>query len=138
MGTGHAGSVFGVNSFYRESRGTRLGGRHVTKRSSDPRVAYPEVKIQVHVRDLVRVVDIVVPFAPRGSIFGENLFCRYQGDKWALHATEETGKIQERDRRMIVEGACVYLIRGVSIRGPRGQNSRKIRFGRRLEYGTQR
>ena len=44
------GSVFGENSFYRETRSTRLGGRHVAKRSSDPRVAYPEVKVQV--RDL--------------------------------------------------------------------------------------
>ena len=41
--------------------------RHVAKRSSDPLVADPEVKIQV--RDLVRVVGIVVPFAPRGSVF---------------------------------------------------------------------
>ena len=37
------------------------GSRHVAKRSSDPRVAYPEVK--VHLRDLVRVVRIVA----RGS-----------------------------------------------------------------------
>ena len=35
--------------------------------SSDPRIAYPEVKVQV--RDLVRVVGIVAPFAPRGSVF---------------------------------------------------------------------
>ena len=40
------------------------GVRHVAKRSSDPRVAYPEVNVQV--RDLVRVVDIVALFAPRG------------------------------------------------------------------------
>ena len=33
------------------------GGRNVAKRSSDPRVAYPEVSVQV--RDLVRVVGIV-------------------------------------------------------------------------------
>ena len=32
------------------------GGRHEAKRSSDPRVAYPEVSVQV--RDLVRVVGI--------------------------------------------------------------------------------
>ena len=32
----------------------RGGGRHVAKRSSDPRVAYPEVNVQV--RDIVRVV----------------------------------------------------------------------------------
>ena len=38
-------------------------GRQLAKRSSDPRVAYPEVNVQV--QDLVRVVGIVVPFAPR-------------------------------------------------------------------------
>ena len=48
--------------------GYRTRGRHVAKRSSDPLVADPEVKIQVS--DLVRVVGIVVPFAPRGSVFG--------------------------------------------------------------------
>ena len=70
MGTGPAGSVLGEKSFYRETRGTRRGGRHVAKRSSDPRVAYPEVNVQV--RDLVRVVGIVAPFAPRGfSIRGK-------------------------------------------------------------------
>ena len=40
------------------------GGRHVAKRSSDPRQAYPEDKLQG--RDLVRVVDIVDTFAPLG------------------------------------------------------------------------
>ena len=34
------------------------------KRSSNPRVAYPEVKLQV--LDLVRVVGIVAPFAALG------------------------------------------------------------------------
>ena len=62
--TGPAGSVFGENSFYRETWGTRRGSRHVAKRSSDPWVAYPEVKVQV--RDLVRIVGIVATFAPRG------------------------------------------------------------------------
>ena len=37
-------------------------------------VAYPEVKVQV--RDLVRGVGIVAPFAPRESVLGENLFYR--------------------------------------------------------------
>ena len=72
MGTWPAESVFGENSFYRETRGTRRGDRHVAKRSSDPRVAYPEVKVQV--RDLVRVVGIVAPFAPWGLVFGKNSF----------------------------------------------------------------
>ena len=77
MGTGPLGSVFRENLFYRETQGTRLGGRHVAKRSSDPRVAYPEVK--VHVRDLVRVLGIVAPFGPRGSVFGKIRFIEPQG-----------------------------------------------------------
>ena len=45
-------------------------GRHVAQRSSDPRVAYPEVKVQV--QDLVRVMGIVVSCAQRGvSIRGK-------------------------------------------------------------------
>ena len=54
----------------------------MAKRSSDHRVAYHEVKVQV--RDLVQVVGIVAPFAPRGgngSIFGENLFYRKSRSK---------------------------------------------------------
>ena len=43
------------------------------KRSSDSRVAYAEVKLQV--RDLVRVVGIIAFFAPRGvNIWGKNGF----------------------------------------------------------------
>ena len=38
------------------------GDRHVAKHSSDLRVAYTGVKVQV--RDLVRIVGIVDPFAP--------------------------------------------------------------------------
>ena len=41
------------------------GGRHVVKRSSDPLVDHPDVKVQV--RDLVRVVGIVAPFAAMGA-----------------------------------------------------------------------
>ena len=37
----------------------------MVKRSSDPRVAHPDVKVQV--RDLVRVVGIVSPFAYMGA-----------------------------------------------------------------------
>ena len=42
------------------------GDRHVTKRSSDPRVAYPEVKVQI--RNQVRVVGIVAPLPNGGSV----------------------------------------------------------------------
>ena len=65
----------------------------MAKRSSDPpRVAYIEVKIEVW--DLVRVVGIVVPFAPQRSVFGEDSFYRALGDKW----TQETcvGSPQQR------------------------------------------
>ena len=65
MGIVPGGSVFWENSFYRETRGRRRGGRHVVKRSSDPRVAHPDVKVQV--RDLVRVVGIVATFAAMGA-----------------------------------------------------------------------
>ena len=65
MGTGPAGTEFGENSFYREIWGKDEGGRHVAKYSSDPRQAYPEVKLQG--RDLVRVVGIVAHFAPMGA-----------------------------------------------------------------------
>ena len=40
-------------------------------------VAYPEVKVQV--RDLVRVVCIVAPFAPRGQYSGKIRFIEPQG-----------------------------------------------------------
>ena len=58
-------------------------GRHVANRSSDTRVAYPEVKIQV--QDLVRVVGIVAPFDPRGwgLVSGKNSFYRVPGGKKA-------------------------------------------------------
>ena len=66
--------------FYREARGTRRS-RHVVKRSSDLRVAHPEIKVQV--RDLVRVVSIVAPL-PRGcSVSGENWFYRAPEGRWA-------------------------------------------------------
>ena len=57
------GSVLGENSFYRETWVSRRGGggRHVANRCSDPRLAYPEVKLQR--RDLVRVVGVVAPLS---------------------------------------------------------------------------
>ena len=99
--------------------GRRGGGLwaygYSAKRCSDPEVANPEVKVQV--RDQVRVVGIVTPFAPRGgggSVFRET-FYRAKGSKWVQetcagcpqqrYATGELGNVQGR--------ACV----GVSIRG---------------------
>ena len=45
------------------------------------------------------------------------------------HATEEPGKVQGRDHVGIVEGSCVYLAHGVSIRG-------KFVLSRNPEYKT--
>ena len=67
------------------------GSRHVAKRSSDPRVAYPEVNVQV--RDLVRVVGIIPPL-PRGdSVFGENSFYRSDKPK-AVYPLSRTFKLE--------------------------------------------
>ena len=49
-------------------------GRHVDKSSSDPRQAYPEVKLQG--RELVRVVGIVAPLSHWGPEPRENSFYR--------------------------------------------------------------
>ena len=107
-------SVFGENSSYRETRGTRLEGRHVAKRSSDPRVAYTEAKVPV--------VGIVASFVPRESVLRENSFYRAPGGKWAQetcagYATREPGKVQGQDRVGIVESSCGYRAPWVSIRG---------------------
>ena len=64
-GSWPAGSVFGKNTFYRETRGTRRGVRHVAKSSSDPRQDFAEFELQG--RDLMRVVGIVAPFARLGA-----------------------------------------------------------------------
>ena len=61
-------SVLSRNPGY-QTRGE--GGRHVAKRSSDPRVAYPEVNVQV--RDLVRVVGIVPSYCPAGVQYSEKI-----------------------------------------------------------------
>ena len=55
------------------------GYRTVPKRSSDPGVAYPEVKVQVRYK--VHVVGIVASFAPRESVFGDNSFYRARAPK---------------------------------------------------------
>ena len=123
MFTEPAESVFGENPFYRETWVQDDGDSHMAKRSSDPRVAYPEVKVQV--RDLVRVMCIVAPFAPRGIGTRGNSFYRAPVGKWAQetyagcaqerYATGEPGKVQGRDRVGIVEGFCGYRARGVAM-----------------------
>ena len=64
-----------------EKRGMQdEGGRHVSQRRSDPRQAYPEVKLQG--RDLVRVMDIVAPFASLETSTREHSFYRTPRGKW--------------------------------------------------------
>ena len=97
----------------------------MAKRSFHPQVAYPELKVQV--RDLMRVVGIVVPFAPREMCIRGNSFYRATGEKGAQetcvgcpqqrYATGEPGKVQGRERVGIVEGSCRYRSRRVGIQG---------------------
>ena len=63
-----------------ENPGVR-GGRHLAKRSSEKfPVAYPYVKVQVReLRELLRVVGIVAPFAQRGPLPGTNSLYRAPG-----------------------------------------------------------
>ena len=56
-------------------------GRHVVKRSSDPRVDHPDVKVQV--RDLVWVVGIVAPLAPMGASTRGKFVLSSLWGKWA-------------------------------------------------------
>ena len=60
----HGVSIRGKFRFIEKPVVQDEGGPDLAKHSSDPRVAYLEVNVQV--RDLVRVVAIVAPFAPRG------------------------------------------------------------------------
>ena len=142
MGTGPAGSVFGENSFYPETWGTSRGGRQVAKHSSDPWQAYPEVKLQG--RDLVRVVDIVAPFAPQGA-----------GTRRKFVLSSPRGEVGQGDvcrvplaavrhgraRQTSESGPCGDCRRGLWVPGPRDQYSGKIRFiekrGVQVEGGRQ-
>ena len=59
-------------------RGVSIRGKFVLARNlNDCRVAYLEVNVQV--RDQVRVVGIVVPFAPRGRYPGKIRFMEPRG-----------------------------------------------------------
>ena len=93
----------------------------MAEHSSDPRVAHPDVKVQV--RDLLRVVGIVAPFAPWGSIPGEIRFIETQwvnGQRRLVPDAANSGthgrarQSQGRDRVGIVEESCGNRVRGVS------------------------
>ena len=123
-----------------EKRGVQdEGGRQVAKHSSDPRQAYPDVKLQR--RDLVRVVGIVAPFCPASGRYpGKIRFIRPQGENGArrrVSGAPSSGTSREsqanfsRDRVAIVEGSWGYWARGVSIR-------EKFVLSRNVGYKTRR
>ena len=89
VGTGFVGSYSGKLRFIGKLRVQDEEDRHVAKRSSDPRVAIPEVKVQV--RDLVRAVGIVAPFAPWGRYAGKNRFIEPKG----VHGQRRHGRARQ-------------------------------------------
>ena len=130
-GTGPAGSVFGGNAFYRETWGTRLGGGgcHVAKRSSDPRVTYLEVKVQV--RDLMRVVGIVAPFTPQGvGSWGKSVYRAPEGQMGTGDVCRVPPAVVRHERARQSSGTwpCGDCRRVLWVPGPGGQCSEKIRL----------
>ena len=92
----------------------------MAKRSCDPRIAYPEVKVQV--RDPMRVVGIVGPFAHVGSVFGKIRFL--EGVKGMRRLVPGAPAAVPHGRAKHSPGLCGdcrmvqgYRARGVSIRG---------------------
>ena len=124
VGTGPAGSVFGENSFCRETRGTKRGGRHVAKRK--PRIAYPEVK--VHVRNLMRVVGFVAPFAPQ--VVGT------QESRRPVPGAPRSGTPLERQAKYRDVTVWKLCRRVLWVPGPLGKYSAIIVLSRNLAYKT--
>ena len=101
----------------------------MAKRSSDPRVAYPEVTVQV--RDLVRFVGIIAPLPHGESVFGESSIYRDPGCKWAQETCAGCPLAEVRHGRARQSsgtgpfGDCRRVLREA---GTRGQYSWNIRF----------
>ena len=113
------------------------GGREVAKHSSDPRQAYPEVKLQR--RDLVRVVGIVAPFAPLGACTrGKFVLSSPNGEM----GPEDVCRVplaavrHGRARQTSESGPCGDCRGVLGVPGPRGQYSGKIRFIEKRGYKT--
>ena len=126
---GPAGQYSGKIRFIEKPGVQDEGGRHVVKRSSDPRVAHPDVKVQV--RDLVRVVGIVAPFAPMGaSTRGKFVLSSPRGEMgtWDLSRVPLAAVRHGRARQSSGTGPCGYCRRVLWVPGPAGQYSGKIRF----------
>ena len=99
----------------------------MAKRNSDPRLAYTGVKFQV--RDLVRIVGIVDPFAPReGRYPGKIRFIEPQGVKGDLYQVSPAAVCHGKARQNSGTGPCGDCRMFPWVPGPRGQNSGIIRF----------
>ena len=101
----------------------------MVKRSSDPRVARPEVIVQV--RDLVRVMSIVAPFAPRGFSFrGKFILSSPIGKMGSgdLCRVPPAAVHHGRARQSSGTGPCGYCRTILWVFGPTGQCSGNIRF----------
>ena len=103
----------------------------MAKRSSDPRVAYPEVKVQV--QDLVRVVGIVAPLPHGGSVPGENCLLLspmgVNGQRRSVPGVPNSGAPRERSQATFSRVGIVEGSSGVNIRG-------KFVLSRNLGYKT--
>ena len=96
----------------------------MAKRSSDPRVAYPEVKVQV--RDPVRAVGIVPVFATRGVGTRETFVLSSPSGQMGIEdlcRVPHSAVCNERARQSSGTGpcgdcrrSCGYRARGVRIR----------------------
>ena len=107
----------------------------MAKRSSDPRVGYPEFKVQV--RDLVRIVGMVDPFAPRGGgglYLGEIRFIEPQ-EVNVLCRVPQAAVRHGRARQSSWTGPCGDCRRVPWIPGPRGQYSGINSFIEKLQEG---
>ena len=113
---------------FRETWGTRLGVYQGAKRSSDPRVAYPEVNVQV--RDLVRVVDIVSPCPTGDGYPGKIHFIEPKGGMvhWDMCLVPQTAVRQERARQSSGTAPCGDCRKVLWVPGARSQISGKLRF----------
>ena len=108
-------------------------GRHMAKRNSDPRVAYSEINRQV--RDVVRVVSIVAPFAPLGADTREKFVLSSPREKMGtgdLCRVPPAAVCHGRARQTSGTGPCGDFRRVLWVPGPRGQYSGKIRFIEKL------
>ena len=109
---------FGEIRFIEKPRIQDEGDRHVTKRSSDHRVTYPEVKVQV--RDLVQVVDVVAPLPHGGLVPGKILFIKPQEVNVHRRPVPGAPAILRHDRVRQSSGTVWGLKKGPVGTGPAG------------------